>query len=190
MTHTLTRTVPGSLQAQAQASNTSLAETFLNCDLVVLVDTSGSMDAHDAPGYQKRYDAACTELAAIQKKHPGKIGVIAFSSTVMFCPGGVPPFLSGGTDLAAALDYVHLLDGLCEIVVISDGEPNSPDAALRQAKRFTQSAISCVYIGPEGEPGQAFLTKLARIARGQAVMAAKTAQLAARLEPLLLAAGV
>lgn len=108
----------------------------------------------------------------------------------MFCPGGVPPFLSGGTDLAAALDYVHLLDGLCEIVVISDGEPNSPDAVLQQAKRFTQSAISCVYIGPEGGSGQAFLAKLARASSGQAVMAAKTAQLAARLEPLLLAAGV
>lgn len=189
MSTNVMRTVPGSLQAQAQANTTSLAETFLSCDLIALVDTSGSMSASDAPGAQKRYDAACMELAAIQKKHPGKIGVIAFASTVLFCPGGQPPFLSGGTDLASALDYVRLLDGLCDLVVISDGEPQSADDALQQAQRFKQSAISCIYVGPEGGPGQAFLTTLARTSRGQSVVATKTAQLAARLEPLLLAAG-
>ncbi len=189
MTTHLTKTVPGSLQAQAQATNTSLAETFLNCDLIALVDTSGSMDAHDAPGHQKRYDAACTELAPLQANHPGKLGVIVFSSAVMFCPGGQPPFLAGGTDLVAALDYVQLVDGLCDLVIISDGEPDDRDAALQRAERFKASAISCVYVGPEGGLGQAFLAKLARASRGQSVTAANTAQLAERLEPLLLAAG-
>lgn len=188
MTHLVTIT-KGSLQQQAQASNTSLAETFLGCDLIVLIDTSGSMSAHDAPSGQSRYDAACRELGMLQAKHPGKVGVIAFSSSVVFCPGGVPPFLGGGTDLTAALDYCHLVNGLCELVVISDGEPNDERSALASARRFDQSVISTVYVGPEGGSGQAFLRRLAAASGGQHVTATKTAQLATKLEPLLLAAG-
>lgn len=187
--HTLTKTVPGSLRAQAQAAGTSLAETFLSCDLIILVDVSGSMDAPDAPGGRVRYDAACDELAKLQASHPGKVGVIAFSTTPQFCPGGTPPFLAGGTNLAEALDYAHLVDGLCELVVISDGEPNSEHQALQAAARYRESTISCVYVGPEGGAGQAFLRRLAQASGGQAVTAAKTAQLAAQVERLLLAAG-
>lgn len=187
--HALRQTVPGSLQAQAEASGASLAETFLSCDLIVLVDVSGSMQATDAPGDATRYDAACRELAQLQASHPGKLGVIAFSTSPVFCPGGQPPMLSGGTDLAAALDYAHLVDGLCDLVVISDGEPNNQSKALAAARRFRESTISCVFVGPEGGPGQAFLVKLATASRGQSVTAEKTAQLATKIETLLLAAG-
>ena len=189
MRTSLTTVIPGSLQAQAEASGAGLAETFLSCDLIVLIDVSGSMDTRDAPGGRIRYDAACDELAKLQAGHPGKVGVIAFSTTPQFCPGGKPPFLSGGTNLADALDYAHLVNGLCNLVVISDGEPNDEQAALAAARRFTESAISTVYVGPEGGAGQAFLRRLAAASGGQSVTAAKTAQLAAQVERLLLAAG-
>lgn len=188
-THALSQTVPGSLQAQATASGATLAETFLSCDLIALVDVSGSMQAQDAPGGASRYAAACRELAALQANHPGKLGVIAFSTSAVFCPGGQPPLLSGGTDLAGALDYAHLVDGLCALVVISDGEPDSQSAALAAARRYTGSQISCVFVGPEGGAGQAFLAQLAAASGGQSVTAEKTAQLATHVERMLLAAG-
>lgn len=190
MRHTaLTRAVQGSLQAQATASGAGLAETFLSCDLIAIVDVSGSMDACDAPGGRTRYDAACRELAALQANHPGKIGVIAFSSTTVFCPGGQPPMLAGGTNLAAALEFAHIADGCgIQFVVISDGEPNSESAALQAAGRF-QSRIDTVYVGPEGGSGAAFLRQLAAASGGQHVTAAKTAQLAQQVERLLLASG-
>lgn len=181
--------VPGSLQDQATAAGGSLAETFLNCDLVVLVDTSGSMIDADAPGGRRRYDAACDELAKLQASQPGKIGVIGFSSYPEFCPGGKPPFQKGGTDLAAALDYANLIDGLCELVVISDGQPDNPEAALRSARAYKASKISTVYVGPEGGAGQEFLRKLAAANRGQSVTAEKTKALASQIERLMLNAG-
>lgn len=188
-THALQQTVPGSLQAQAAASGATLAETFLSCDLIVLVDVSGSMQATDAPGGAMRYDAACRELATLQASHPGKLGVIAFSTSPVFCPGGQPPGLFGGTDLAAALDYAHLVDGLCALVVISDGEPNDQSAALAAAARYTQSDISTVYVGPEGGAGAAFLRTLAAASRGQSTTATNTANLATQVSRLMLAAG-
>jgi Mg-chelatase subunit ChlD len=185
----LTTVIPGSLQAQAEATGASLAETFLSCDLVVIVDTSGSMSEDDAPGGRSRYAAACAELATLQGNHPGKIGVIAFSTTVQFCPGGVPPYFGGGTDLAAALDKARPVNGLCDLVVISDGHPDDESAALAAARRFTESHISTVYVGPEGGAGAHFLRRLAAASGGQHVTAAKTADLARKVEQLLLAAG-
>lgn len=60
---TQTQVVKGSLSDVAKATGASLAETFLSADVIVLVDTSSSMEAHDAPGGLSRYDAACKELA-------------------------------------------------------------------------------------------------------------------------------
>ena len=37
--------VAGSLYDIAKKNNQSIAETFINCDVVILVDTSGSMSA-------------------------------------------------------------------------------------------------------------------------------------------------
>ena len=181
-----TTATPGSLQAHAAAQGITLAQSFLDCDLIAIVDVSGSMQTCDAPGGRSRYAAACGELAKLQADHPGKVGVIAFSSTVEFVPGGVPPMLGGGTNLTAALEYALIVDGLAQLVVISDGEPNDEASALAAARRFRESTISCVYVGPEGGDGAAFLAKLARAKGGQSMTAAKTAQLAAQVERLLL----
>lgn len=180
-------TVPGSLQAQADATGASLAETFLSCEAIVIVDVSGSMNARDARGGRSRYDVACAELARLQADIPGKLGVIAFSTYPQFCPGGKPVYQGGGTDLAAALEEAHLADG-CGIrfMVISDGEPNDEQRALAVAGRF-QSRIDCIYIGPEGGPGSDFLRRLAAASGGQSVTAAQARQLAGTVERLLLA---
>src|SRR5690606_2654009 len=107
-----TAIVPGSLAAIAQRENRSIAESFLNVDLLAIVDVSGSMSIPDAPGGAKRYDYACSELAALQKQYPGRIAVIAFSGHAQLEPGGQPAYMGGDTDMCAALQTAKPADGL------------------------------------------------------------------------------
>lgn len=170
----------GSLAAIAQQKNQSLAESFLSAELIAIVDMSGSMAMHDAPGGLSRFDAAEKELKALQAEMPGQIAVICFSDRVQFCPGGVPIRFGNGTNMAGALRFVHMADGVAKIVLISDGEPDCQRSTLKEARRFKHS-IDTIYIGPEGERGQTFLQQLAQATGGTA---------ASSKEPGLLANGV
>ena len=181
--------IPGSLSAVTRDNRTTIAESFINADTIILVDTSGSMgiiDDHNA-GID-RYTRACQELAKLQASLPGKIAVLAFSSTVVFCPSGTPTFLMAGTDLAGALKFIRVADD-CDMrfIVISDGAPESERDALREAKRFT-SVISTIFIGAEGDPGQSFLAKLAAASGGQASINHSGIDLASGIQKLLTAA--
>lgn len=177
--------VPGSLGAIAKQNNQSLAETFLSVDALVLVDTSGSMDSHDAAGGRQRYAVACDELKHLQATLPGKIGVVAFSDTAVFCPGGIPTFLCAGTNLAGALRFVQAADDTgIRFIVISDGSPDSPSEALEVARKF-KSKIDVIYVGPEAGPGSKFLAELAAAAGGQAVTADRVKDLSANVQLLL-----
>lgn len=178
--------VKGSLAAVAKAEGQSLAESFLSADAVIVVDVSGSMDLRDVDGKpgQTRYSVACDELDRLQASMPGRVAVVAFSSTVQFVWGGRPPFLGGGTDMAEALRFIKPADGCgMRIVLISDGEPNDQAETLTEAKRFT-SPIDCVYVGPEGARGAAFLKQLASATGGQSATK-QIPQLAAHIAGLL-----
>lgn len=158
--------VKGSLSDTANGK--TLAESFLNADAILIVDMSGSMACEDAPGGIARWDAAENELIRLQEENPGKLAVIAFSSTAQFCPDGKPIRFGGGTDMARALQFVKPADGLgVKFILISDGEPDDRKETLRVARSF-ESKIDTVYIGPEGGSGQAFLAKLAQVAGGMA----------------------
>lgn len=176
----------GSLADAAEKGGQSLAETFLGADAVVICDTSGSMSARDSRGGEKRYDVLLEELAHLQASQPGKLAVIAFSSSVSFCPGGQPPFLMGGTDLAGALKFSRVadVDGM-KFFVISDGIPDNGEKALAEARQF-KGAISCIYVGPEGGSGQKFLEKLAQAVGGRFATAEAVKELAATAERLML----
>jgi hypothetical protein len=181
-----TQLVPGSLSAIAQQNNASIAETFINADVVIIVDTSGSMAAEDARGGKSRYDVACEELKNLQASLPGKLALLSFSDDVIFCPSGIPFNYEGGTHLDKALKFAKIADvtGM-RFIVISDGEPHDEDAALKVARTF-KAKIDTIYVGPEGGDGQAFLRKLAKASGGQGVTAAKVAQLADNVQKLLL----
>jgi len=161
--------IKGSLGAIAQRDNMTLAESFLSADAILVVDMSGSMGAHDAPGGKSRYEAAEQELRSLQESNPGRIAVVAFSDTAEFCPSGIPRRMGAGTNLAGALRFVRPADGTdVHFIVISDGEPNDPGQALDVARTFT-SRIDCVYIGPEDGGawgGRAFLERLAAASGG------------------------
>lgn len=182
--------VPGSVAAVAARANKSIAETFLSVDLIAMVDVSGSMESHDSRGGRSRYAVACDELTKLQGQYPGKVGIIAFSNTAHFVPGGVPPMLSGGTNLESALQMAKKADGVGpKFVVISDGQPNSEEACLAVARTF-KSPISTIYVGPESDQsGQDFLRRLAAAAGGSFQDAKLASLLGDSLRPLL-SAGV
>lgn len=181
-----TQLVAGSIGAIAQRTGQSIAQTFLSVDIIAVVDVSGSMVRHDARDNQSRYDVACQELAALQNKHPGRVAVVAFSSGVQFCPGGVPIYEGDGTNLAGALRFVKVADGTVRFVVISDGEPDNAEDALAVARTFT-SRIDTVYVGPEGGRGAEFLRQLAAASGGQHAVTTVDA-LCGQVERLLLTA--
>jgi Mg-chelatase subunit ChlD len=181
--------VIGSLGHVAKREGLSIAESFLNCDVLLLVDMSGSMSAKDAPGGVSRFDAAETELRRLQESLPGKVAVVAFSDDVQFCPSGVPPRLAEGTNLARALHFVRAVDGLARIIVISDGRPNDEAKALAEARQF-KSRIDTVYIGPDDDRdgGHAFLKSLAMRTGGEATASHAPGLLAESVQRLLLRA--
>lgn len=183
-----TTIVKGSLADVAKATGAALAETFLSADVIVLVDTSGSMEATDAPGGVSRYNAACKELANLQATLPGKIAVISFASTVMFCPNGQPFNLSGGTHLAEALKFARTADvDDMRFVVISDGQPSNEQAALDIAQTY-KNRIDTIYVGPQDDyRGREFLVRLAKASGGQSVTADRVAQLSSKVQFLLAA---
>lgn len=156
---------------------------------MVLVDTSGSMGAHDSRGGQSRYDVACEELSKLQGSNPGKILVISFSDEVKVCLNGVPYNFMGGTMVGRALQYVKQYDipGM-NIIVISDGEPMDENEALTVARTYT-NPISTIYVGPPDETrGRVFLGRLAVATGGKTVTADRAKELAASIQTLLLKA--
>ena len=177
--------VAGSIGAVAQQSGKSIAESFVNADVVIVVDTSGSMEACDSRGGKSRYDVACEELKSLQASLPGKLALLSFSDGVQFCPNGIPWQYGGGTDLAKALKFAKMADvtGM-RFIVISDGEPSSESEALNVAKTY-KNKIDTIYVGPENGDGQEFLRKLAKASGGQGVTSAQVKELASSVKHLL-----
>jgi len=178
--------VPGSLGALAQQEHKSLAETFLSAEVVVIVDTSGSMSTPDAGDGMTRYDRACSELMLLQQRNSGKVAVIGFSDHPQFYPGGKPANLGSGTAMAKALKFTKVADvGGMVFFLISDGRPNEEDKTLQISSQY-QNKINTIYVGPEGGPGQQFLEQLAQASGGRFATADRAQELAAAGETLML----
>lgn len=181
-----TEIVPGSIAALAQQGNKSIAEALVDADVVILVDTSGSMSSPDGRGGMTRYDTACAELADLQTSLPGKLAVFSFSDTTEFCPGGVPTFLQSGTDMLRALHKVKPFDlpGM-RFILISDGEPDQPAQTMELARTF-KNKIDVIYVGPETRAaGREYLQKLAAATGGKSVTSEGAKQLASTMRQLL-----
>jgi Mg-chelatase subunit ChlD len=190
-TNSNNKLVQGSLTDIAQKSGKSLAETFINCDVVILVDTSGSMAITDSRGGNSRYDVACEELTALQGSLPGKIAVLSFSSDVMFCPSGVPIFFTGCTNMAKALQFAKIADAIegMRFILISDGEPDFESETLTVAKSY-KNKIDTIYVGPEERPtGREFLNRLSKASGGKTITADRAKELKSGIEKLLLNSG-
>ena len=180
----------GSLLQVAQSQSVSIADAFVGVTAVVIVDESGSMSMCDSRGGKSRFKVACEELAKLQSGNPGKYLVIGFSSDVQPRIGGVPVEQGGGTDMAKALHYAKEFDVLnMKFFLVSDGEPDSPDKTLEEAKRY-RNVIHTIFTGPESDPlGRNFLQKLATASGGQSTTADRVMELAEKVETLMLGSG-
>mgnify|MGYP005867113643 FL=1 len=178
--------VPGSLADIASAGKQSVAQAFVGVEVVIIVDTSGSMDSRDSTGERSRYDVACEHLAELQTSLPGRVAVIAFSDTAAFCPNGIPMFLGGRTDMTGALQFAKIADAPgVRFIVISDGEPDNSQTALQVAATY-RNRIDTIYVGPEYMPyGRDFLQRLAAASGGQSVVANRATNLLGAAQRLL-----
>lgn len=180
--------VPGSLSSIAARDGASLVEVFMSCDYIILVDTSGSMSEQDSRGGKSRYDVACDELRKLQSSLPGKLGIFSYSSECMICPGGVPNYQGGGTELLEAMEYVEPADGtIKKYVVISDGYPESgtENSILALARRMI-TPIDTIFAGPiEDMLGRQFMAELANAGRGRSEFSANASDLGDSARKLL-----
>lgn len=180
--------VKGSLGAISKENNQSLAESFLSCDVLLICDMSTSMSDKDAPGGISRFEAAERDVIRLQEKYQGRVALVCFSSTVQFCPNGIPLGFGGGTDLIQALNFIKPADD-CDIklILISDGEPQDKDESLRLGATF-KSKIDVVYVGPENDlyGGKEWLRKFANITGGEFVSSKEPGQLMVETERLML----
>lgn len=182
-----TQIVKGSISDVATQTKKSFAMTFMDVEIVVIVDTSGSMSERDFVGAKSRYEKACEELAKLQGNNPGKVLVISFSSDAEVCLNGIPTFLMGTTNLEHALKFARQydLEGMT-FFVISDGEPDSERAALEVAAQY-KSVIHTIYVGAENnQRAREFLNKLANAKGGKSVEAKNALKLADTVQTLLL----
>jgi len=181
--------VIGSIGQIAKQTGRSLAETFMQCDHVVIVDTSGSMGTYDARGNQQRYQVACEELTRLQGGLPGKVAVISFSDNTQFNPDGIPYYHGGSTDMAKALRFALVADvpGI-SFYLISDGYPDSPGETLAEAAKY-KNKINTIYVGPETDASAIrFMADLAAATGGKAAKQ-KVDVLQDTIKTLMLAAG-
>jgi len=91
--------------------------------------------------------------------------LLAFASSPAWASALPEP--GGGTALHLALDFARpAVKPESVVCLISDGLPDSTDAALEAARRFP-ARLNVFYVGPEGGPGQRFLQELAAASGGQ-----------------------
>jgi uncharacterized protein with von Willebrand factor type A (vWA) domain len=117
----------------------------------LLLDVSGSMSHRE--GERRRIDLLAEALA--HALPAAGCRVLAFSHSVQELTGLEPrrpklPEPGGGTDLAAALQAVaHLTPRPDRLLVISDGEPDDPQAALTAARALRPMTIHSIFVGDD-----------------------------------------
>lgn len=158
--------VQGSIHDVAESKPGGIAEAIVDAEVVVVVDVSGSMYEYDNTS-KARYERAQEVLNDLQGQYAGKIILVSFSNEAQFHFTGWLPEPGGGTDLAAALRFVRDLSETFQIILITDGEPNSEEYALREAKML-HSPIMTMFVGEESN-GHArdFLKRLSEATGGK-----------------------
>ena len=126
---------------------------------MIVADVSLSM-ATPAWGGRTKHDVLREAVMA-----SGHDEIVAFSSVPVVVRPDQLPLPSGSTALHNALDRA-ILEQPRRLLVISDGEPDDPRAALASARSF-DGTIDVLYIGPESNPAAIeFMASLARSGRG------------------------
>jgi Mg-chelatase subunit ChlD len=149
------------------ATRTSAAEEFVNARTkrtMLLVDASGSMDDRIKTG-ERKIDKLRKVVDSLRSTH--RVPVAAFGV------GGFRqveivesvPEPAGGTPLHLAIDFGRQQEAN-HLVVVTDGFPDSADAAFSAAKAFGHP-IDVFYIGDGDDQGAKFCAELARRTGGK-----------------------
>lgn len=129
-------------------------------EIVILADISASMGA-PAWGGHRKIDLLRDAVNAVLQQTSARL--IAFSAAAREV--GTIPEPEENTNLADALDSARALDP-GQVLVISDGSPDSEEKAIAAAKKF-RGVIDVLYIGPENDKAAiAFMKRLANAAGG------------------------
>lgn len=166
--------VTGSFAEVQKVSGAGLAKSWLRVEAVLVVDVSSSMGTADSGdgNRERRVTVAAREVAKLQRRMPGKLAIVNFNHGASWEPSGRLEEPAGSTNVAGALEYVRDLLGPgaegITVVVISDGEPDSAEAAISEAGllKAAGATISTVYCGPDYAHGKAFLERLASAGGG------------------------
>ena len=133
--------------------------------VMLLIDTSGSMDEHVVVSGKRRIEALRETVTDIQRT--AHVPMIAFGgpydAQVRFVD--VVPGADGGTPLHIAIPFAKQY-GATRVVVVSDGAPDLPDQCMLEATAFA-GQIDVVFIGDEGDMGSVFLDALAKATGGR-----------------------
>jgi len=131
---------------------------------ILLIDVSSSMGRSIAEqseaGLMRRIDKLRLVVADLFSTHP--VPMVTFPGIQLVTAIPEP---AGMTPLHAAIAFARLQEAN-HIVVITDGEPDSPNAAFAEADKFGGS-IDVFYIGNGGDEGAKFCAELARRTGGQ-----------------------
>lgn len=156
----------------------------------LLLDVSSSMDGagRERPIDKLRATARHlrTDMPTVRQiVFPGS-GANGWSGGAEEIAGDIPE-PRGTTPLGAAIQLAASL-GALHLVIVSDGEPDDPQAAARAA-REAKCQIDVVYVGTVGGRGEAFLQQLAKAHGGSCdTISLQTQQLETKIRGLLGAA--
>lgn len=142
------------LPAQTGATERAAAERARPARQIILADVSSSM--REPAGTRRKIDVLRTAL----ERAGDSAEIVAFGSSVLpVARHAELPEPGGSTALHLALDYCRRATS---ILIISDGHPDDPEAALAVASQL-QARIDIIYCGPEHDhEGLAFMRRLAR----------------------------
>jgi hypothetical protein len=132
--------------------------------IVVLADVSSSMSDRDGGSRERktRFQLLQEALAGL----PSSVRIITFSDIVRDVASAADVRLDGGsTALHEAITAASRYEPI-RTVIISDGEPDSEDAARQAIEKLT-GIVDVVYCGnPANTHARAFLESLARAGAG------------------------
>lgn len=156
-------------QSSLQKLNKSLAKSSLGALVkartrrsLLLVDCSGSMGQHIMATGQRKIDALRKVVADLRETHPVPTAAFGLGRGVQLVDTIPEP--ANSTPLHRAIDF-GTAQGATHLVVVTDGYPDSADAAFEAARAFG-GPIDVFYIGDAGESGAQFCQSLAKLTGG------------------------
>ncbi len=153
---TFTGKTMSSLTTSLKSGMQELKQRKLQQSVCLLLDTSGSMCSDMNDGRR-----AIDHLRDAVSNFPDA-KIISFNSQVI--EDSIPE-PQGTTDLTLGLETVQNLSNIKKIILVSDGQPNNAESAMKKGMML-KIPISCIYIGIPGDSGYSFLKELATATGG------------------------